>query len=148
MLLTWTKYLAKSFPDSSKSINVSFTFSLFVNCLLTSSITRTLFVLHITLSTKLLNLNCKNLEELAPSINWGSKSLACANPYIVSILFSSIRSAYCKDSTVVNPIATWAVVAIPTSTKFFKPVVWTKRLITSIESWYWIGLLTEYDKFW
>ena len=148
VLLVWTKYLAKSFPDSSKSMKLSFTFSLFVNCLLTSSITRTLFVLQITLSTKLLFLNSRNFDEFLFSINWTSASLAWANPKIVSTLDSSIISVNIRDFTVVTATPTFVRVAIPTSTKFFKPVVWTKRLITSIESWYWIGLLTEYDKFW
>ena len=67
---------------------------------------------------------------------------------MVSTLESLTKSKYVRDSTVVNPIATEVLVANPTSTKFFRPVVWTKRLITSIESLYWIGLLTEYDKFW
>ena len=116
----------------------------FENRGLISSISKTRLVLHSIYGDNFVFFNFKNLDLLLIV----SISKAKSKLLIVSTRFWSIisRANVSRKVVVVTP----ALVTddIPTSAKFFKPLVWSNLFTGLIKSSYNIELLTEYDKFW
>ena len=135
--LIWTKTLAYSeFNDKSK--NLLRDTDVFENNELISSISKTLFVLHSIYGDNFVFCNFKNLDLLLTV----SISKAKSKLLIVSTRFWSIKSSakVSRKVDVVTPALVEEV--IPTSAKFFNPLVWRRRLTGFIRSSYKTELLT------
>ena len=112
---------------------------------LISSCNKTLFVLHLVKSVKVLFLNVKNLDPLTLV----SKSLAKSKLLIASTLCLSLSSSILPTSrttvwfdsrTLPNPTARLDVIAV--SAKFLSPEGWTKRFTGFTNFSHSIELLT------
>jgi len=121
-----------------KSKNLVKEFAVFENNLLMSSISRTLLVLHSIYGDNCVFFNLRNFD-LPSKV---STSIAKSKLLIVSTLFSSIKSSArtSVEESVLTP--TFVVDVIPTSAKFFNPVVWSNLLTGFIKSSYVIELFT------
>ena len=105
---------------------------------LISSISKTRFVLHSRYGDSLVFFNFKNLDlPVTVSISNAKSKL-----FIVSTLFWSIKSKAKVSKKLDVVIPALVTDDIPTSAKFFNPLVWSNLLTGLIKSSYVIELLT------
>ena len=105
---------------------------------LISSISKTRFVLHSRYGDNLVFFNFKNLDlPVTVSISNAKSKL-----FIVSTLFWSIKSKAKVSKKLDVVIPALVTDDIPTSAKFFNPLVWSNLLTGLIKSSYVIELLT------
>ena len=135
--LSWIKYLAK-LVLIGKSKNLEREVEVLENNELISSISKTLFVLHSMYGDNFVFCNFINLDLLLTT----STSIAKSKLLIVSTRFWSIISSATVSRNVV--VVTPALVAdtMPTSAKFFNPLVCKRRFTGFTKSSYVIELLT------
>ena len=121
--ITWTKNVAY-LVLIDKSKNSLKELAVFENRPLMSSISRTLLVLHSMYGDNFVFFNLRNFD-LPSKV---SISIAKSKLLIVSTLFWSIKSRARTSVKADVVIPTFVIEVIPTSAKFFNPVVWSNLL--------------------
>ena len=141
--LAWTKNVAYLvLIDKSKNwVKLE---AVLENSLLISSISKTLFVLHSIYGDNFVFLKAKYFD-LPLTV---STSMAKSKLLIVSTLFWSIKSNARVSAKLEVVIPALALDDIPTSAKFFNPLVWSILFTEVTRVSYGTELFTLYDKFW
>ena len=144
--IIWIKKLLKSSLNSLKTVSFAENPTLENSSLILSCI-KTLFVLHLVKSVRVLFTNCKFLDLLSNTLKSVTKSkLLIASTLIISSITSKVT-----DVTESSPLLigdTSIFFSTDVSAKFFNPAGWTRRFTGFTSFSHSIGLFIVYDRFW